>query len=60
MGRQDGDILPCKLVPLSKKASLTFSKRQAETLKYLFLLFSDASVVPLKDFVFNTEVGLRL
>ncbi|KAG8892012.1 mannosyl-oligosaccharide alpha-1,2-mannosidase [Tulasnella sp. 403] len=27
----------------------------AETLKYLFLLFSDTSVVPLTDFVFNTE-----
>jgi len=27
----------------------------AETLKYLFLLFSDESVLPLSDFVFNTE-----
>ncbi|KAG9006462.1 mannosyl-oligosaccharide alpha-1,2-mannosidase [Tulasnella sp. JGI-2019a] len=27
----------------------------AETLKYLFLLFSDKSVVPLNNYVFNTE-----
>lgn len=27
----------------------------AETLKYLFLLFSDDSVLPFSDFVFNTE-----
>ncbi|TDL20923.1 glycoside hydrolase [Rickenella mellea] len=27
----------------------------SETLKYLFLLFSDASVIPLTDYVFNTE-----
>lgn len=27
----------------------------AETLKYLLLLFSDDSVVPLTDYVFNTE-----
>ncbi|KIM69999.1 glycoside hydrolase family 47 protein [Scleroderma citrinum Foug A] len=26
-----------------------------ETLKYLYLLFSDASVLPLSDYVFNTE-----
>lgn len=27
----------------------------AETLKYLFLLFSDANVLPLDEVVFNTE-----
>lgn len=27
----------------------------SETLKYLYLLFSDASVLPLSDYVFNTE-----
>lgn len=27
----------------------------AETLKYLFLLFDDSGLVPLKEFVFNTE-----
>jgi hypothetical protein len=27
----------------------------AETLKYLFLLFSDADVLPLDEIVFNTE-----
>ena len=27
----------------------------AETLKYLYLLFSDDSVIPLDEYVFNTE-----
>ena len=27
----------------------------AETLKYLYLLFSDTSVLPLDQYVFNTE-----
>ncbi|KAF8131577.1 glycoside hydrolase [Boletus edulis] len=30
----------------------------SETLKYLYLLFSDASVLPLNEYVFNTEVPL--
>jgi hypothetical protein len=27
----------------------------SETLKYLYLIFSDSSVIPLNDYVFNTE-----
>ena len=27
----------------------------AETLKYLYLLFSPSSIIPLSDWVFNTE-----
>ena len=30
---------------------------QSETLKYLFLLYSDDDVLPLDRYVFNTEVG---
>ncbi|KAH0837866.1 glycoside hydrolase family 47 protein [Lanmaoa asiatica] len=32
----------------------------SETLKYLYLLFSDASVLPLNEYVFNTEVPLLM
>ena len=31
--------------------------RQSETLKYLFLLYSEDDVLPLDQYVFNTEVG---
>jgi hypothetical protein len=29
----------------------------SETLKYLYLLFEDSSVLPLDQYVFNTEVS---
>ena len=35
--------------------SLVYSFFLAETLKYLYLLFSDDSIIPLDEYVFNTE-----
>jgi hypothetical protein len=37
---------------------LTYSSEQSETLKYLYLLFSEAELVPLDQYVFNTEAHL--
>ncbi|KAG8825522.1 mannosyl-oligosaccharide alpha-1,2-mannosidase [Serendipita sp. 401] len=40
----------------AKCASLQYANpTQSETLKYLYLLFSDSSVLPLDQYVFNTE-----
>lgn len=39
--------------PILTAPTNTFS--QAETLKYFYLLFSDSSILPLTDVVFNTE-----
>ena len=46
---QDVTVVP----PLRRDKMETFFL--GETLKYLFLLFSDTSVLPLTEFVFNTE-----
>eukprot|EP01060_Flectonema_neradi_P026130 TRINITY_DN34995_c0_g1_i1.p1 TRINITY_DN34995_c0_g1~~TRINITY_DN34995_c0_g1_i1.p1 ORF type:complete len:216 (+),score=22.01 TRINITY_DN34995_c0_g1_i1:3-650(+) len=42
------------LIPSSKRNEMD-SFFTAETLKYLFLTFSNSSLIPLSDFVFNTE-----
>jgi len=41
--------------PTPSKNNKMESFFMAETLKYLFLLFSSPSTIPLEDFVFNTE-----
>lgn len=38
-----------------RKSIVLSNTAQAETLKYLYLLFSDNNVLPLDEVVFNTE-----
>lgn len=48
----------CRTAPSFVRLTLSRLRRSyflAETLKYLYLLFSDDSLIPLDRYVFNTE-----
>lgn len=56
---------PCCSILDVDKVPVTHEDRMetfwiAETLKYLYLLFSEESLIPLDRYVFNTEVSVSL